>query len=176
MIGLRKKGSADPFPSTERSMLMKQMLEMLPPRPQPLLVRYGVTTALVGLSFLLLMGLHSWRRVGFLSPVSGDLHCFCRVRPRLQRVRYTAYSASDLSLDEAGRYVPAFRRACCQPRNLRGCGARRFLCQRRPPNRLGTCRRCRSVQRLSSAIEPRITLPWWHLSCPFRPVRRKTPK
>src|SRR5262245_32975484 len=57
MIGLRKKGSADPFPSTERSMLMKQMLEMLPSRPQPLLVRYGVTTALVGLSFLLLMGL-----------------------------------------------------------------------------------------------------------------------
>jgi len=38
-------------------MLMEQMLEMLPSKPQPLLVRYGVTTALVGLSFLLLMGL-----------------------------------------------------------------------------------------------------------------------
>src|SRR5262249_54584443 len=25
--------------------------------------------------------------------------------------------------------------------------ARRILCQRRPPNRLGTCRRCRTVQR-----------------------------
>src|SRR5262245_65709735 len=100
--------------------------------------------------------------------------------PRLRRVRYTAYSASDLSLDEAGRYVPAFRRACCQPRNLRGCGARRFLCQRRPSNRLGTCRRCRTIQGTCccacSAIEPGTTLPWWHLSCPFRPVRRKIPK
>jgi len=38
-------------------MLMEQMLEMLPSRSQPLLVRYGVTTALVGLSILLLMGL-----------------------------------------------------------------------------------------------------------------------
>lgn len=38
-------------------MLMEQMLQMLPSRPQPLLVRYGVTTALVGVSFLLLIGL-----------------------------------------------------------------------------------------------------------------------
>ena len=28
MIGSRKKGSADPFPSIERSMLMEQMLEI----------------------------------------------------------------------------------------------------------------------------------------------------
>jgi len=38
-------------------MSMEQMLQMLPSRPQPPEVRYGVTALLVGVSFLLLMGL-----------------------------------------------------------------------------------------------------------------------
>jgi two-component sensor histidine kinase len=38
-------------------MFVEQVLQMLPTRPQPLAVRFGVTALLVGLCFLLLMGL-----------------------------------------------------------------------------------------------------------------------
>src|SRR5262249_43093859 len=44
---------------------MEPLLRMLPARPQPLAVRYGVTSVLVGLCFLTLMGLQG--RSGLLA-------------------------------------------------------------------------------------------------------------
>jgi two-component system, sensor histidine kinase PdtaS len=44
---------------------MEPLLRMLPARPQPLAIRYGVTSVLVGLCFLTLMGLQG--RSGFLA-------------------------------------------------------------------------------------------------------------
>src|SRR5215813_12201635 len=44
---------------------MEPLLRMLPVRPQPLAVRYGATSALVGLCFLTLMGLQG--RSGLLA-------------------------------------------------------------------------------------------------------------
>src|SRR5262245_19679585 len=95
---------------------MEPLLRMLPARPQPLAVRYGVTSVLVGLCFLTLMGLQG--RSGLLA--------FYLLFPAIfaASVPFDRGSGAGLSAHEAPRQLPVAWRRGYLARGVHSRGAR----------------------------------------------------